>query len=110
MSSNPLGTWARVELGMSDETQARPLQAALASAASFTAGALIPLLGMLGRDPSERMLLVVALAIAALAVCGMLGANAGGAPVARAALRVVAGGGIAMLVSHGLGRLVGAVV
>jgi VIT1/CCC1 family predicted Fe2+/Mn2+ transporter len=110
MSANPLGTWARIELGMSEETQARPLQAALASAGSFTVGAMIPLLGMLGRDPSERMALVVALAIGALAVCGMLGANAGGAPVVRAALRVVVGGGLAMLVSHGLGRLVGVVV
>jgi VIT1/CCC1 family predicted Fe2+/Mn2+ transporter len=106
---DPLGAYARVNLGLSERRRARPVQAALVSAASFAAGAVIPLLGMAAPAPL-RLTCVVGLALVGLAICGALGAAAGGAPRSRAALRVTAGGGVAMAISHIIGRLLGIVV
>jgi VIT1/CCC1 family predicted Fe2+/Mn2+ transporter len=105
----PIGASVRVKYGVSESTAARPLQAAFASAASFTVGATVPLCGMVAAPP-HRVVLAVALALGGLAVCGALAAGAGGAPRIRAALRVVVGGGLAMAASAALGRLVGVVV
>jgi vacuolar iron transporter family protein len=101
---------ARDELCLSAVSQARPIQAALASAATFTVGAALPLALVL-IVPITR--LVAAEAIAALlflALLGALGAIAGGAPIGRAVVRVTFWGAIALLATAIIGRLVGAVV
>ncbi|HXJ34304.1 MAG TPA: VIT1/CCC1 transporter family protein [Candidatus Eisenbacteria bacterium] len=106
ITADPVGAVARVRYGLTETNRANPLQAALASAASFAAGAIVPL-GAAFADDGWRMTLVVGLAMLALVVCGALGAQAGGASRVRAALRVVVGGGLAMAISAGAGRLVG---
>ncbi len=106
ITADPVGAVARVRYGLSELTRANPLEATLASAASFAAGAIVPLAAAFA-DDAWRMSLVVGLAMLALVVCGALGAQAGGASRVRAALRVVAGGGVAMAISAGAGRLVG---
>lgn len=110
LEKNPLEDYARIRLGISDATRARPAQAALASAAAFTAGGAVPLAGMLLAPGALRLRVVVALAIVALTACGALGADVGGASRRRAALRVVVGGGLAMAISAAVGRLVGVAV
>jgi len=105
--AEPVTAAVRVKYGISEATEARPLQAALASAASFAVGACGPLLGLLAGTALQRIAATVALALLALVICGTLAADAGGAPRLRGALRVVVGGGIAMAVSAAIGRLVG---
>jgi VIT1/CCC1 family predicted Fe2+/Mn2+ transporter len=107
--SDELAAHARDELGLSEGRMARPWQAAWASAASFTAGAALPLLCALAPD-GARAALVVAVTLAALAVLGGLGARLGGAPVARAALRVTLWGAGAMALTAAIGALVGTAV
>jgi len=108
--AEPIEGNVRVKYGISENTAARPLQAALASAISFSMGAIVPLLGMFAHTPAARTQLTVAFALLALAVCGALAADAGGAPPLRGSLRVVLGGGIAMAISAIIGRIVGIVV
>ena len=109
-----LGAHARDELGMSEVTSARPIQAALPSAASFTAGGVLPLIaaGLLPADwPADRTIATVALAtLASLALLGMLSARAGGAGTLKAITRVTMWGALAMAVTAGIGALVGTVV
>jgi VIT1/CCC1 family predicted Fe2+/Mn2+ transporter len=107
---DPIAGYARHELGLVEERRARPLQAALASAASFLSGGVWPVLGLLAPTRDAQSATVVGLAVAALAVAGALSADVGGASRRRAALRVTLGGGVAMGVSAVIGRLVGAVV
>jgi vacuolar iron transporter family protein len=109
-AAEPIDANVRIKYGISETTAARPLQAALASATSFAMGAAVPLLGMLAPTPTQRVVWAVALALGALAGCGALAAGAGDAPRGRGALRVVVGGGLAMVISAILGRLVGMVV
>ena len=108
--SDPVAANARDILGITEETRARPLQAALASAASFALGAVVPLIGMVVVGGQLRIPVAVTLALVALAISGAVAAEAGGAPRGRAALRVVAGGGLAMALSALIGRLVGVVL
>jgi VIT1/CCC1 family predicted Fe2+/Mn2+ transporter len=105
-----LAAHARDELGLSETTAARPLQAAITSALTFTAGAAAPLVvAML--VPVSALAPAVALAsIACLALLGALGARAGSAPMAPSVLRVSFWGALAMLVTAGVGRLFGTVV
>ena len=101
---------ARDELGHSASNQARPVQAALASAASFTAGGLVPFLGMLGAvSGSVRIMLIAAVTIVGLAVAGFLGARAAGTSWRKPMLRVVLGGTAAMAVTALVGQLAGVV-
>ena len=109
-SADPVDANIRVKYGISESTSARPLQAALASAASFAIGSVIPLLGLAAPTTAHRIALTVGFAVAALAGCGALAAGLGGAPPARGVARVVLGGAVAMTISAGIGRLVGAVV
>lgn len=102
---DPLGAHLRDELGQSETTAARPGQAALASAASFLTGGLIPFLGLLGPTVAVRVALIVAVTLVGLAVAGVLGARIAGTGVLRPALRVVLGGGLAMLVTAAVGQL-----
>lgn len=110
MEADALGVHARDELGISEVSTARPIQAALTSAATFAVGAALPLL-VAGLAP-EGMLLawVVAFTLAGLAALGLLGAKAGGAPLARSAGRVLLWGALAMAVTAAIGRLFGTAV
>lgn len=110
MAHDALGAHARDELGISELTTARPVQAAFASAGSFTLGAILPLLSVLVTPRPAVIPVVVTTSIVLLAVLGALGAHAGGAPVGKAALRVTFWGALAMAVTAGVGALFGAVV
>ncbi|HEX7783499.1 MAG TPA: VIT family protein [Sphingobium sp.] len=105
-----LGAHARDELGISPELAARPLQAAFASALTFAAGAAAPLLAV-RIVPVDRLLYAVpVVALLGLILLGYLGAKAGGAKATRPVVRVAFWGALAMAVTAGIGRLVGAVV
>jgi vacuolar iron transporter family protein len=108
MRADPLGAHLRDELGLSDQTRARPVQAALVSAASFAVGAALPLLALLLAPPPARIAVIAASALGLLALLGAVGGRLGGAPAGRAALRVTLGGGLAMAATALIGRLVGA--
>jgi VIT1/CCC1 family predicted Fe2+/Mn2+ transporter len=101
---------ARDELGISEALKARPLQAALASAASFSVGAAAPLLISVVAPEAALRVLVAATSLVFLAILGGLAAEAGGASVAKGALRVLFWGAIAMAVTSGVGAAFGAVV
>ena len=105
-----LGAHARDELGISAAHSARPVQAALTSAATFAAGAVLPLAAALLSPAAAAVPIVTATSLAFLVGLGAVGASAGGAPVGRAALRVAFWGALAMALTAGVGRLFGAVV
>lgn len=110
MAHDALGAHTRDELGLSEATAAKPLQAALASAASFAAGAAGPL-ALAAAVPQHWVTPAIAVAtLVLLAVLGALGAYAGGARIGVAVVRVTFWGALAMLVTAGLGRLFGTVV
>jgi VIT1/CCC1 family predicted Fe2+/Mn2+ transporter len=110
VAAQPVEANVRVKYGITEGTAARPVQAALASAASFAMGAAMPLLGLAAPAALTRMVLAVVIALVALAACGATAAGLGGAARGRGALRVVAGGILAMILSAVIGHLVGAVV
>jgi vacuolar iron transporter family protein len=105
-----LGAHARDELGISEQMRARPLQAAFASAASFTIGALVAVLPAAFAPERSVVVCVAGTATAALAILGVLGARAGNAKPWRAAIRVTFWGAAAMAVTALVGRLFGAMV
>lgn len=110
MAKDALGTHARDELGISEMTTARPIQAALTSAATFSAGAAMPLL-MVVVSPTSLLVPVVSVtSLLFLAFLGAVGARAGGAGVVRATVRVTFWGALAMALTAGIGSLVGTVV
>lgn len=109
MDHDALGAHARDELGISETSGANPVQAALTSAATFAAGALLPLLAAVA-TPAARLVPVVAVtSLLVLTGLGGLAARAGGAPVLRSSLRVVFWGALAMALTAGVGRLFGAI-
>ena len=108
MASDALGAHARDELGLA-AVLARPVQAAVYSALSFTAGALLPIAAFLLVPTTARTGAVVVSALLALVALGIAGARAGGAPLLPAALRVTIGGGLAMAVTAVIGHLVGGI-
>lgn len=104
---NALEAHARDELGITDQSRARPALAAVTSAISFAAGAGVPLL-MAGVLPeASRATLIFAVSLALLVALGALGARLGGAPILRAALRVGFWGVVAMGATALIGRLFG---
>ena len=110
MAKGALAAHARDELGISDTTTARPLQAALTSAATFAVGAAMPLL-MVVLAPSDWLVVAVSVAsLVFLALLGAIGARAGGAGIWRATFRVTFWGALAMALTAGIGRLFGTVV
>jgi vacuolar iron transporter family protein len=110
MAHDALGAHARDELGMSETSRARPLQAALASAAAFTAGAIPPVL-LVWLIPLARLnSVVVGSSLVLLAVLGALAARLGGAPLLRGIVRVTFWGAVAMACSALVGHLFGTVV
>lgn len=110
MAGDALAAHARDELGISEVTTARPLQAALASALTFTAGAAAPLLAVVVAPAALLVVSVAIVSLGCLAALGALGAVAGGAPVSRSLLRVMFWGALAMALTAGVGRLFGTTV
>ena len=98
------------ELGITEETLARPVQAAVGSALSFAAGAAVPLVAAALASSSMRIPTTLGVVVAALVGLGAAGALAGGAHPARPVARVVLGGAAAMALTIGVGHLFGAVV
>ena len=110
MAHDALAAHARDELGLSKMHAARPLQAAMASAATFTSGALAPLAVAMLAPESYVVPAVAAGSLICLALLGMLGARTGGAALGPAVLRVTFWGMMAMGVTAGVGRLFGTAV
>ncbi|ALA19643.1 MULTISPECIES: VIT family protein [unclassified Chelatococcus] len=110
MAKDALMAHARDELGISEITTARPVQAALTSAATFSVGAAMPLLMVLVSPASMMVPLVSAASLVFLALLGAIGARAGGANVLRATARVTFWGALAMALTAGIGALFGTVV
>jgi vacuolar iron transporter family protein len=110
MAKDALLAHAHDELAITSLTTAKPIQAAITSAATFTAGAALPL-AMVAVTPSDFLTPVVAsTSLLFLAVLGAIGAKAGGAAMGRATLRVTFWGALAMALTAGIGILVGAAV
>ncbi|MBK4738174.1 VIT1/CCC1 transporter family protein [Noviherbaspirillum pedocola] len=108
MAHDALGAHARDELGISEITTARPLQAALASACSFATGAALPL-AVTAMAPAETVIPAVGgAALASLAFLGALAARAGGAAMLPGALRITFWSALAMGITSGVGTLFGA--
>lgn len=110
MAKDALGAHARDELNIVDATSARPVQAAFASAATFAAGALLPLLITLAVPAPWIVGAVVVASLIFLAALGALGARAGGADLFRGMARVTLWGAFALALTAGVGHLFGAVV
>ncbi|MBV8951561.1 MAG: VIT family protein [Actinobacteria bacterium] len=106
--ADPLGSHLRDELGITDETRARPVQAAAVSAVSFAVAATVPIVSLLVSPRSARVPVIAAAALVALGVLGAIGGRIGGAPRGRAAVRVVLGGGLAMAITALIGSIIGA--
>jgi VIT1/CCC1 family predicted Fe2+/Mn2+ transporter len=107
MAHDALGAHGRDELGISETLTARPVQAALASAGTFSVGAVLPLLVVLLVPLSALMWAVAGSSLLFLALLGSLAARAGGAPVIKAAARVTFWGALAMALTAGVGALFG---
>ena len=102
-----LGAHMRDELGVDPEFLARPMQAAWISAASFASFAVIPIAALLVAPASSRIPAIAVVSLMSLSALGAFGGHIGGAPLGRAALRVTIGGGLAMVVTAAIGRLLG---
>jgi vacuolar iron transporter family protein len=109
-ASDPLDAHLRDELGMTGAVPARPWQAASVSATSFSVGAAVPLLTLVFVSGDARIPAIAGVALIVLAATGALGGRLGGAPMLRAATRVLAGGGLAMALTALVGSLIGSAV
>lgn len=105
-----LGAHARDEIGLSEATPANPVQAALSSAAAFSAGAALPLASVALAPASYVTPVVAAVSLACMATLGWLSASAGGAKKGRAMLRIVFWGSVAMLITGLIGAAFGTVL
>ena len=105
-----LGAHLRDELGIDQESLARPWQAAWTSAAAFAVSAMVPIVALLLAPAAGRMIVIALASLVCLGLLGALGAHLGGAPKARAAARVLVGGALAMALTAAIGRLVGVAV
>jgi VIT1/CCC1 family predicted Fe2+/Mn2+ transporter len=110
MAKDALGAHARDELGISEVTAARPVQAALTSAATFAVGAAMPLIMVVVSPATLVVSIVPTGSLAFLALLGAIGARAGGANVLRATARVTFWGALAMGLTAVIGKLFGTVV
>jgi VIT1/CCC1 family predicted Fe2+/Mn2+ transporter len=110
MAKDALTAHARDELGISEITTARPVQAALTSAATFSVGAAMPLLMVVVSPTGALVPTVSAASLGFLALLGAIGARTGGANVLRATARVTFWGALAMALTAGIGKLFGTVV
>ncbi len=107
---DPLGAHARDELGLTESLRARPVQAALASAASFSVGSLVPILSILATPEARITWTTTVTALLVLVVLGGLAAYAGGASRWHGALRMLFWGALAMGITAAVGRLFGATI
>ena len=107
MAHDALGAHARDELGITEELRARPIQAALSSAASFAVGAAVPLVVAITAPPGALIYLVAASSLAFLAFLGGVAARVGGASLLAGAWRVTFWGALAMAATAGVGALFG---
>lgn len=110
MKTDALKAHARDELGMSEHTEAKPIQAALTSAVTFASGAILPLLAMWLSPRNLIVWMVAACAIVFLGILGGIGAYTGGSKLPRAIARVTFWGAIALGVTAGIGKLFGTVI
>lgn len=110
MRHDALGAHARDELGISETVAVRPVQAALASAATFAAGAMLPLLIVMLVPDSTLLWAVSVASLIFLALLGSVAARTGGAPVRRAALRVTFWGALAMASTAAIGAIFGVAI
>jgi VIT1/CCC1 family predicted Fe2+/Mn2+ transporter len=110
MAGGALAAHARDELGLTEELAARPLEAALASAATFAVGAAVPILAILMAPASALVVAVAAVTLLCLVALGAIAAAAGGAPMSVGAARVTVWGVLAMLATAAVGRLFGTVL
>jgi vacuolar iron transporter family protein len=108
--ADPIGTHLRDELGISDAARPRPFQAGMVSAASFLLAGVLPVLAMLAAPADARIPVIAAVALVLLGALGATGARLGGAPMGRAAARVLVGSGVAMAVTALIGDVVGNIV
>jgi VIT1/CCC1 family predicted Fe2+/Mn2+ transporter len=108
MAKDALAAHARDELGLTEEQAARPLQAALASAATFAAGAAVPILAIVAVPPN--VIVVSAISLVCLVVLGAIAARAGGASTIVGAARVGFWGALAMALTAGVGRMFGTAI
>ncbi len=105
-----LAVHARDELGIDPDALARPAQAAVVSAGSFVVGAIAPIVVVAVAPDSVRVVVTMLVTLVALTVLGSVGARLGGAPRRRAAVRVLVGGALALVISLGIGALTGRIV
>lgn len=110
MEHDGLATHAREELGISDIRSARPVQAAVTSAATFSLGAILPFAGAVIAPVSSVILVVSIASLLSLALLGAISARAGGADPAKAAIRVTLWGALAMVATAAIGALFGTVI
>jgi VIT1/CCC1 family predicted Fe2+/Mn2+ transporter len=100
-----LGAHLRDELGQHESTKARPLQAALASAISFTAGGAIPLLGALAPSLGGKAISIVGITFAGLVIAGVISAKTAGSSIMRTTTRIVLGGALGMAITAFVGQV-----
>ncbi|MGR7996491.1 VIT1/CCC1 transporter family protein [Xanthobacter sp. ZOL 2024] len=110
MAKDALGAHARDELGISEVVAARPIQAALTSAATFSGGAIVPIIAAAVTPHHLQAIVISAVSLVLLAVLGAVGAKMGGASVLKPTVRVAFWGALAMAVTAVIGHLVGAAV
>ena len=102
---DPLAAHLRDELGQHPHTKARPVQAAIASALSFTAGGFIPFLGAFAPTLGAKAWSIVAFTLMGLVITGILSARTAGSKVLVPTLRVIIGGCLGMLITAGIGKI-----
>jgi len=110
MAKDALTAHARDELGLTEELAARPLQAAIASAATFAVGASVPVLTIMLAPLPKLVLIVSIVSLLCLVALGATAARVGGAPPAVGAARVALWGAIALMATAGIGKLFGTTV
>ena len=110
MQVDPIAAHARDELGITHTLRARPLQAAVASAAAFAGGAVFPIAAVLLAPAAQAGIVATVTTLVVLAALGAMAAYVGGAPMFRGSVRVVFWGALAMGITAGVGRLFGASV
>ncbi|MFM7776276.1 MAG: VIT1/CCC1 transporter family protein [Actinomycetota bacterium] len=100
-----LGAHLRDELGQFEATKARPLQAAVASALSFTVGGLIPFVGAFAPTLGDKAISIIGFSFIGLVMAGIVSAKTAGSKVGRTTLRIVLGGALGMAITAGVGQI-----
>ena len=104
--TDALGAHLRDELGQFEHTKARPIQAGLASAISFTLGGAIPFLGALAPTPGKQVFSIIIFTIIGLLITGYASAKIAASPILRTIIRIFIGGALGMIITAGIGSLV----